>query len=85
MSINDSYLQQFKAQLPTGWLMKMEHELLQIIARQDCYVLFENKINAPLSRKRITAKRTFRKVWAKDSCLSYLPAVKEKKQETDFK
>ena len=54
---NDAYLQQLKTQLPAGWLMKIDYELLQIVARQDCYILFENKINAPLSRETELQRR----------------------------
>jgi hypothetical protein len=44
---NDSLLEKLKNSLPKGWTMKIENDKLVIKCKEQVYLLYENKINAP--------------------------------------
>jgi len=52
----DEVLEKLKESLPINWTMKLEKDTLIIVCKEQCYILFENKINAPFNKETPTQK-----------------------------
>jgi hypothetical protein len=52
----DSILEKLEKSLPDGWIMKIEKDTLTILCKEKAYLMYENKINAPINMETAQQK-----------------------------
>ncbi len=80
----DKVLEKLKESLPINWTMKLENDSLIIGCKEQCYILFENKINAPFNKETPTQKEERFKKYGNLINQQFVFALKTKLSEKEI-
>jgi hypothetical protein len=81
---NDSILIKLKSKLPENWFVEIQNNNLIISNKITAYLIFENKINAPINNETIQEKEIRFKKYGKQINPEFVFVLKEKLNETDL-